>query len=148
MKSAEAPEPSEEDEDSSESDSKSETSESSTESEYKIDGEKKPFPTIITKEFNFEMMISYVCENHHPLETTFFSAGLKLARTESLSNSLKAYFNLKEMPIQCPDCDSHVMNGFNSILTLPNILMLDISFFDEKGKLIRKNFQIPEKLDM
>ena len=94
MKSAEEPDPTVEDDDSSQSDpSESEMSTSSSEDAEKsehnrIDGNNKPLPTIITREFTMEVMITYVCENQHPLETTFFSSSLKLARSESLSNSL------------------------------------------------------------
>ena len=124
------------------------SNQNSAESYFVLQGDTKPYPSILTQELNLELNIAYICENNHPFQNIFYSIGLKLTRSESILNSLQQYFNLKDKKFKCQDCNSQVSKCFNSIMKTPNILMLDISFFDEEGTIIKKNFEIPNTIDL
>ena len=56
------------------------------------------------------------------------------------------YFYCKLKPFKCFQCKQKFQSGrtMNFIATMPKVMVIDVSFFDVNGNLIKKNFKIPK----
>lgn len=99
----------------------------------------------ISKMFNMLLSERHQCGTDHENSRKAVSLGLNLHHSEGLQldTMLQNHFSIKKMNPKCSECYSQLV-----IESLPEVLLLVVDRFNQRGKLSHPDLKIPKKIDM